>query len=137
MSKTGNSIKDTPKNDSDKALLKSKKSKGSTDLDEIFKKSTNSEQSKLGDKQRKNTKSSSSKTEDGSRKKRKFTYSRNDLSGVKEKQWVDDGLGGIFNSDGYTGRVESGVKVFKAHLFNKSNFGGTPECPFDCECCFI
>ncbi len=51
--------------------------------------------------------------------------------------WVDDGLGGRFNNEGYTGRVEDGVKVFKAHVLNRPTAGTTKECPFDCNCCFI
>lgn len=51
--------------------------------------------------------------------------------------WVDDGLGGKFNREGYTGRVEDGVKVFKAHVLNKPGFGQSKDCPFDCDCCFI
>lgn len=53
------------------------------------------------------------------------------------KRWKDDGLGGKFNAEGYTGRVEDGVKVFKAHVLNKPDFGNTKDCPFDCQCCFI
>lgn len=52
-------------------------------------------------------------------------------------QWVDDGLGGRFNNEGYTGRVEDGVKVFKAHVLNRPTAGTTKDCPFDCDCCFI
>jgi hypothetical protein len=46
-------------------------------------------------------------------------------------------LGGKFNREGYTGRVEDGVKVFKAHVLNKPGFGRSKDCPFDCDCCFI
>ena len=51
--------------------------------------------------------------------------------------WVDDGLGGKYNAEGYTGRVEDGVKIFKAHVLNKPDAGTTDKCPFDCDCCFI
>jgi hypothetical protein len=51
--------------------------------------------------------------------------------------WVDDGLGGVYNQEGYTGRMEDGVRVFKAHVLRKTNSGQTPDCPFDCDCCFI
>jgi hypothetical protein len=54
-----------------------------------------------------------------------------------EEEWVDDGLGGKYNSEGYTGRVEDGVRVFKAHVLSKPNAGSTPLCPFDCNCCYI
>jgi len=53
------------------------------------------------------------------------------------KTWVDDGLGGKFNAEGYTGRVEDGVKIFKAHVLSKPDAGNTPQCPFDCDCCYI
>jgi hypothetical protein len=51
--------------------------------------------------------------------------------------WVDDGLGGKYNSEGFTGRVEDGMKIFKTHLLQSKKSGTTPECPFDCNCCFI
>jgi hypothetical protein len=51
--------------------------------------------------------------------------------------WEDDGLGGKYNNEGYTGRVEDGVKVFKAHILRKPNAGQSADCPFDCKCCFI
>jgi hypothetical protein len=52
--------------------------------------------------------------------------------------WTDDGLGGRYNSEGYTGRKEEGgSRIFKAHLFNKPGFGQSKACPFDCDCCFI
>jgi Eukaryotic protein of unknown function (DUF1764) len=51
--------------------------------------------------------------------------------------WVDDGLGGKYNSEGYTGRIEDGMKIFKAHVLSKPNAGQTPACPFDCDCCYI
>lgn len=52
-------------------------------------------------------------------------------------EWVDDGLGGKYNAEGYTGRVENGIKIFKAHVLYKEESGKTPDCPFDCNCCFI
>ena len=55
----------------------------------------------------------------------------------QEEEWVDDGLGGRFNAEGFTGRVEDGVKVFKAHVLSKPNAGTTAQCPFDCDCCYI
>lgn len=58
---------------------------------------------------------------------------------AKASTWASDGLGGVFNAEGYTGRQEttSGYKIYKAHLFNKKGFGNTKDCPFDCQCCFI
>jgi Eukaryotic protein of unknown function (DUF1764) len=53
------------------------------------------------------------------------------------QKWVDDGLGGKFNDEGYTGRVEEGVKIFKAHVLNRPTAGSTKDCPFDCQCCFV
>mmetsp|Transcript_12242 Transcript_12242/g.16010 ORF Transcript_12242/g.16010 Transcript_12242/m.16010 type:complete len:133 (+) Transcript_12242:72-470(+) len=52
-------------------------------------------------------------------------------------EWVNDGLGGVYNPEGFTGRVEDGVKVFKSHILRKPNSGNTAQCPFDCDCCFI
>mmetsp|Transcript_26524 Transcript_26524/g.37385 ORF Transcript_26524/g.37385 Transcript_26524/m.37385 type:complete len:152 (+) Transcript_26524:211-666(+) len=70
-------------------------------------------------------------------KKSKLQYNRHDILQMSDREWVDDGLGGKFNSEGFTGRKHDGVKVFKAHLFNKPNFGDTKDCPFDCDCCYI
>lgn len=74
-----------------------------------------------------------------------LTYTRSDiehLNGSQKKEvkdkWAKDGLGGIFNGEGYTGRRDDGGhRVFKAHLLNKEKSGQTPDCPFDCDCCFI
>ena len=32
--------------------------------------------------------------------------------------------------------AESGLPVYKAHLLKVGEGGGTPLCPFDCNCCF-
>ena len=66
-----------------------------------------------------------------------FKYDRSDIAQLKPKEWVEDGLGGKFNKEGFTGRTEQGVNIYKAHLFNKRDFGKTSDCPFDCDCCFI
>ena len=67
-------------------------------------------------------------------KKRQPPATSRDTAG---RDWVDDGLGGKFNSEGFTGRVEDGVKIFKAHILYKNDSGQTKDCPFDCKCCFI
>ena len=69
-----------------------------------------------------------------------LTYSRTDVEhlGKDKDRWATDGLGGVFNGEGYTGRRDDGGhRVFKAHLMNKKGFGQSPDCPFDCNCCFI
>lgn len=74
-----------------------------------------------------------------------LSYTRSDLDQLNDSQkreckdkWAKDGLGGIFNGEGYTGRRDDGGhRVFKAHLMNKETAGETPDCPFDCDCCFI
>lgn len=72
-----------------------------------------------------------------SAKSTKMSNDRSDIERLQHGEWVQDGLGGVFDSDGFTGRREDGLKVYKAHLFNKKGFGTTPDCPFDCDCCFI
>jgi len=59
-----------------------------------------------------------------------------------EEQWVNDGLGGVHNKDGFTGRRTEGdrLRIFKVDVLkaqNKACSGKTPLCPFDCDCCFI
>jgi hypothetical protein len=70
-------------------------------------------------------------------KKINLQYDREDLSKIKTGEWASDGLGGVFDADGWTGRTESGMKIYKHHLFNKKNAGRTKDCPFDCDCCYI
>lgn len=67
-----------------------------------------------------------------------LSYTRDDAVALGKGEWVNDGLGGIFDNEGYTGRRQEGTgKIYKAHLFNKKGFGTTPDCPFDCDCCYI
>ncbi len=58
--------------------------------------------------------------------------------GEARDRWATDGHGGVFNGEGFTGRRDDGGhRVFKAHLMNRKGFGTSPDCPFDCDCCFI
>lgn len=77
--------------------------------------------------------------QNSSGKKIRLSHDRNDTGKVESGEWAQDGLGGVFDSEGFTGRREGtqGLKVFKAHLFNKKGFGTTEDCPFDCDCCYI
>jgi len=70
-------------------------------------------------------------------KKIDLAYTRDDTTKIQKGEWAQDGLGGVFDSDGWTGRIESGMKIYKHHLFNKKNAGQTKDCPFDCDCCYI
>ena len=73
----------------------------------------------------------------------KLSYTRSDLDGLnnndseRKDKWASDGLGGIFNGEGYTGRKDDGHRIFKAHLMNREGSGQSADCPFDCDCCFI
>mmetsp|Transcript_908 Transcript_908/g.1041 ORF Transcript_908/g.1041 Transcript_908/m.1041 type:complete len:184 (+) Transcript_908:59-610(+) len=144
---------DGEENDSKPAAAKAAKSGGGGGLDEIDamfatkkekdieQKQKDAEEEKRREEQRKffkNNRSNSSLIVNvKNAKKKSLTYDRNDTAGLKSKEWVDDGLGGIFDKEGFTGRKEEGCKIFKAHLFNKKGFGTTPQCPFDCDCCYI
>jgi hypothetical protein len=112
------------------------KKKGFTDLDDIFavKKKIKTDAAEE-EKQSKAAKSAAAAA--SSKSKTSFSYSRKDVEALGQNAWQDDGLGGKYNREGYTGRTEGGVKVFKAHLFNQKNFGDSKDCPFDCDCCFI
>jgi hypothetical protein len=87
----------------------------------------------------KNSYGGTTTTKKSSSTKKLLHGDRSDLERLQSGEWVDDGLGGKFNSDGFTGRrdEQSGFKVFKAHLLNKKGFGTTSLCPFDCDCCYI
>ncbi|GAB5365431.1 hypothetical protein AAMO2058_001057400 [Amorphochlora amoebiformis] len=64
-------------------------------------------------------------------------------SSKKSDEWLDDGLGGRYDKEGFTGRNtldDDRFRIFKIDELkkqNKPNSGKTPLCPFDCECCFI
>lgn len=88
-------------------------------------------------------------------KLKSLTYTREDVERLNNKdgdddgkngarggeardRWATDGHGGVFNGEGFTGRRDDGGhRVFKAHLMNRKGFGTSPDCPFDCDCCFI
>ena len=78
-----------------------------------------------------------SKMQNDKKKRRKVNNTQVQREGRTQGEWTDDGLGGKFNTEGFTGRVEDGCKIFKAHVLNKPNFGYSKDCPFDCDCCFI
>lgn len=86
---------------------------------------------------RDNAKSSSTSALIKNAKNIKLSYDRTDVQNLQKGDWVNDGKGGVFDCEGFTGRKEEGLKVYKAHLFNKKGFGSTPDCPFDCDCCYI
>jgi hypothetical protein len=44
--------------------------------------------------------------------------------------------GKIINPEAPLERIQDGVPVYKAHLLKVGEGGGTPLCPFDCNCCF-
>lgn len=67
----------------------------------------------------------------------KQKYRRTSAPKKASTGWVDDGLGGKYNPEGFTGRVQEGIKIYKAHVLNKRQFGSSKDCPFDCDCCFI
>jgi len=67
-------------------------------------------------------------------KKRKERYA--DLT-ADERKWIDDGLGGVYDQEGWTGRqTGEGMRIFKALHSRNKNGGDTPLCPIDCDCCF-
>mmetsp|Transcript_2778 Transcript_2778/g.3279 ORF Transcript_2778/g.3279 Transcript_2778/m.3279 type:complete len:201 (-) Transcript_2778:262-864(-) len=72
-------------------------------------------------------------------KKIKLDHDKTDVRKIQKGEWANDGLGGVFDVEGFTGRKEAGTgyKIYKAHLFNKKGFGTTKDCPFDCDCCYI
>ena len=69
------------------------------------------------------------------------------LGSMRQDEWRDDGLGGIYNRDGWTGRKsKEGLKIFKTHLLMRQDERfekrqkekmKSGKCPFDCSCCFI
>jgi hypothetical protein len=54
------------------------------------------------------------------------------------KQKLKASLPRIVNPEAPIERIdkESGYPVYKAHLLKVGEGGGTPLCPFDCNCCF-
>lgn len=119
--------------------------KGGSGLDEIDNLFESKKQTKRkkresdrleSEQQRKKQKTASHSTK--KLRKIKLSHDRSDAESLQRDEWADDGCGGVFNNEGYTGRkVEGAGKIYKAHLFNKKGFGLSPLCPFDCDCCFI
>lgn len=89
------------------------------------------------DKERQRRRQRQKRNNDQERKADEFSAQASYNKTANKESWVDDGLGGKFNAEGFTGRVEDGVKIFKAHVLSKPNAGQTPLCPFDCDCCYI
>ena len=125
-----------------------KKGSGLDDIDDLFatKKQKVSEQKELEAQQEAKYQAQRALFEQNSKssnmrhlnmKTIKMKQDRTDVGQLQKGEWANDGLGGVFDKEGFTGRVEDGQKVFKAHLFNKKGFGTTKDCPFDCDCCFI
>jgi len=128
--------------------VKVNKKSGLADIDDLFaskkervadEKKTQQEEERLDDEKRKffQQNASAGPSTAANAKKMALSGDKTDVAGLQQSEWVNDGLGGVFDNEGFTGRKEEGVKVFKAHLFNKKGFGTSKDCPFDCECCFI
>ncbi|GAB5363582.1 hypothetical protein AAMO2058_000896000 [Amorphochlora amoebiformis] len=63
--------------------------------------------------------------------------SKGSKEGCRENIWIDDGLGGVYDKEGFTGRkTGDGMRIFKALHSKNKNGGGTPLCPFNCDCCY-
>lgn len=101
--------------------------KGNTEIDEIFAKKRIQTCDKTVQKKRKPSDATTSVR----------SILEKEFKGRSSSDWVDDGLGGKFNFEGYTGRVQDGIKIFKAHVLNRPTAGKTKLCPFECDCCFI
>lgn len=88
---------------------------------------------------RRNNSKNSSSINSKNAKNIDLAQDRSDVQKLTKGEWANDGLGGVFDKEGFTGRTEDGTgfKIYKAHLFNKKGFGTTPDCPFDCDCCYI
>ena len=124
---------------------------GIDEIDDLFatkkeientKKKREEEEEKRQEQQRKmlrENKKSSSMFASKAAKNIELSQDRNDVQKIRKGEWANDGLGGVFNVDGFTGRKQdgSGYKIYKAHLFNREGFGTTKDCPFDCKCCYI
>jgi hypothetical protein len=122
------------------------KKSGLTDIDDLFaskkkraadEKKTQQEEERIDAEKRKFFQQNYAGPTTANAKKMALSGDKTDVAGLETSDWVDDGRGGVFDMEGFTGRKEEGVKVFKAHLFNKKGFGTTKDCPFDCDCCFI
>lgn len=103
-----------------------KKAKVSSEIDELFSSVSSKKSSKK-----------SLKPEDEiqpSHNKLKHRSSKENTYGVMKSTYGGD----IVNPEAPLERIdaESGLPVYKAHLLKVGEGGGTPLCPFDCDCCF-
>jgi flagellar basal body L-ring protein FlgH len=129
----------TPPNPKDVSPKASSK-RGWDEIDDLFadkKKKKIADTTTIKTKEEKKTKQKRTKQSSSQASSLSSSSSRQKTSSIAGKDWVNDGLGGKYNTEGFTGRVEDGVKVFKAHVLYKADSGKTKDCPFDCNCCFI
>ena len=148
--KRARSSNDNGKRESEEAKGGGKKSSGLDEIESLFgekkkqkKQDAEAEKAAIAaakKKKQQQKKIAAAEAADGGTGKNTHARSKSNASGDGggKTKWIDDGLGGVYNSEGFTGRNEDGVRIFKAHLLgNKPNFGTSKDCPFDCDCCFI
>lgn len=142
MGKTSTSaaVKDAPKssksNKKSEAALKKKPvanpSVVSKEIDDLF-----GSVLKKSSKKTKVEKKEDSEDEEGAEAKSKRPKHRSSNEPTYGVMKTTHG-GDIVNPEAPLERIdaESGLPVYKAHLLKVGEGGGTPLCPFDCNCCF-
>ena len=125
--------KDDSSNTTSKAALKS----ALTEIDDLF---AGAKQAKKREKEE----SMGEETEDATVNKPKKKPKKEPVHEQELEHDLPHGLiksnvaRAIINPEAPVERIdkESGYKVYKAHLLKVGEGGGTPLCPFDCDCCF-
>jgi Eukaryotic protein of unknown function (DUF1764) len=142
MSKANNKVKhDSDKSTNTETNTKDKKS-GLHEIDDLFKtgkeKKREQEEMEIHEAQKRKARNKKRRQEDAAFES---IINGQQLRNINEdnakNDWVDDGLGGRHNSEGYTGRIEDGMKIFKSNVLSKPGAGTSSLCPFDCDCCYI
>ncbi|KAF8681909.1 hypothetical protein HU200_045360 [Digitaria exilis] len=119
------------------AEKKPKKQKARDEIDEIF-------SAAKADKKRKSAQQEEAEAQGGKRKKPKERTEGGSNKKKSNKTPGSKGKGRVANDDGEEfekrprRRTNDGLTIYSAEElgFGKADAGGTPLCPFDCDCCF-
>ena len=108
------------------------------EIDALFGSVKKRRQDKDKDKEKEEEEEEEEEEERGKRRKTKGSSSSSSAVDSLPYGVLKSNIVQIINPEAPVERIdpETGFKVYKAHLLKVGEGGGTPDCPFDCDCCF-